>query len=243
MAHGSWDSLASKYEKASVRPDSLDSLLEWPAQSRAVGDVTGKRVIDVGCGSGRKALHFALSGAAHVTGIDISDHFISQWKNRPIPPNLEFFVGDLSSLSDLAPLAGQSFDVAVCFQAIAYSEDLVKTIRSIRGLLRGGGRFVLTTAHPFRYVIEKMERENLAPADAYRDEGVYRYPATWDPCVTVAHRKPMISTLVNALLANRFRLDRMGEPDLSEGQKRAHPDRAEWMARYFGTIVYEVTAV
>ena len=114
----SWEDLSAKYEAASVRADSLDTLLDWPAQLRAVGDVVGKRILDIGCGSGRKALHFALAGAAQVTGVDISESFVSQWKSREMPPNLRFCVGDLSRLSEVEALAGQQFDTAVCFQAI-----------------------------------------------------------------------------------------------------------------------------
>jgi SAM-dependent methyltransferase len=239
----SWEELSTKYEALSVQADSLDTLLDWPAQLRAVGDVVGKRILDIGCGSGRKALYFALAGAAQVTGVDISDSFISQRGSRAVPPNLKFCVGDLSRLSRVEALSGQQFDIAVCFQAIGYSENLAETIGAIRGFVRDGGRFVLTTAHPFRYVVEKMEREQLAPASAYRDEGVYSYPSTWDPSITVSHRKPMISTHINALLENGFRLDRISEPDLSEEHKRTYPHKAEWMARYFGTMVYEATAI
>lgn len=239
----SWEELSTKYEALSVRADSLDTLLDWPAQLQAVGDVIGKRILDIGCGSGRKALHFALAGAAAVTGVDISESFISQWKSREMPPNLKFCVGDLSRLFQVEALSGQKFDIAVCFQAIGYSENLSEAIAAIRDFVCDGGRFFLTTAHPFRYVVEKMEREKLAPASAYRDEGVYSYPSTWDPSITVSHRKPMISTHINALLSNGFRLDRISEPDLSDEHKSAYPHKAEWMATYFGTMVYEATAI
>jgi predicted RNA methylase len=37
-----------------------------------VGDVTGKVVLDLGCGSGEYADHFLKAGAANVTCVDLS---------------------------------------------------------------------------------------------------------------------------------------------------------------------------
>ena len=49
-----WADLASGYEQARAREDSLDRLVEWPAQRDMLGDVTGLSVLDAGCGNGAK---------------------------------------------------------------------------------------------------------------------------------------------------------------------------------------------
>lgn len=63
VAHA-WDGLAGDYELARQRLDSFDRLLEWPTQRAILGDVTGQRILDVGCGSGAKAVTLAEDGAA-----------------------------------------------------------------------------------------------------------------------------------------------------------------------------------
>jgi ubiquinone/menaquinone biosynthesis C-methylase UbiE len=48
-----WETLAKVY--AESRQVSADKLIESPAQRRLVGGFQGKRVLDVGCGTGDKA--------------------------------------------------------------------------------------------------------------------------------------------------------------------------------------------
>ena len=234
---------ADAYEVSSAREDSLDRLLEYPAQRQAIGDVSGKSILDLGCGSGRKALDFINAGADKVVGIDISSRIVDAWRSRDQPKNLYFYKGDISDLDAVAAIAGEKFDIVTCFQAIGYSRNLDKTMLSIRGHTKDGGRFVLSTAHPFRFAIEKHDREGVPYGLAYRDESQYSYASTWNESITVSHSTPMISTCINSLLKNGFSLDAMYEPDLTKAQKSQYPMKAEWLAKYVGTIVYELTAV
>ena len=51
---GPWESLASGYELARAREDSLDRIVEWPSQRALLGEVAGLSILDVGCGDGSK---------------------------------------------------------------------------------------------------------------------------------------------------------------------------------------------
>src|SRR5687768_16103562 len=118
MPAESWEILANTYEAQSIREDSLDALLDYPAQRRALGDVRGRSILDLGCGSGRKALEWALEGAERVVGVDISSQFVEAWNGREKPNNLIFCQGDLSSLDDVAAITDERFDIVTCFQAL-----------------------------------------------------------------------------------------------------------------------------
>jgi ubiquinone/menaquinone biosynthesis C-methylase UbiE len=48
--------------------------LEWVMQKS--GDVKGKTICDIGCGSGRFVTEFAKRGAAHVTGVDVAPEML-----------------------------------------------------------------------------------------------------------------------------------------------------------------------
>lgn len=61
-----WDELAQVF--VASRHVSADKLIEWPAQLAAAGTFGGKCVLDVDCGTGDKARHFADHGAAYVLG-------------------------------------------------------------------------------------------------------------------------------------------------------------------------------
>jgi SAM-dependent methyltransferase len=242
MAQDSWENLSSAYEAHSVREDSFDTLLDYPAQKKAIGDISGKSILDLGCGSGRKAFEFVIAGAEKVVGIDVSSQFIDAWKSRDKPKNLFFYRGDISHLERITEIANERFNIVTCFQALGYSTDLSGTIAFIREHSKENARFILTTAHPFRFAIEKFEAAGMPYGVAYRDENEYSYTSTWDSNVIVSHRTPMISTCLNTVLRNGFWLDAIHEPDLSNEQKARYPTKAEWLAKYIGIIVYEFTA-
>src|SRR5690348_10644980 len=78
-----WQTLSSGFEQARAREDSLDRLVEWPAQRALLGDVTGLAVLDAGCGNGAKIAQLATDGTAAAVGVDISGNFITP------PPGVE----------------------------------------------------------------------------------------------------------------------------------------------------------
>ncbi len=238
-----WDSLSDSYEEFQIKEDSLDRLVDYPAQLELIGDIKGKRILDVACGSGRKALDWAKAGASEVVGFDISHTFVDQWKNRPKPDNLSIIQGDLSNISDIKEIKDKEFDIVTCFQALGFSTNINKTFSDIHQLLNNNGDFILTTAHPFRFVIEKMEAGNQSPAEAYRDKKQYSYPSTWDDSVTVSHSTFMISTLINSLISNQFKIEKIVEPDITQKQKVKFPHKEEWMKKYFGMIGFRCKAV
>ena len=72
-----WAELASGYEQARAREDSLDRLVEWRAQREMLGDVTGLSLLDVGCGNGAKIAQLVRDGAVDSVGLDISGNFVT----------------------------------------------------------------------------------------------------------------------------------------------------------------------
>ena len=63
----------SNYLQIRADKDNYNDMIEQPAVFNLLGDVRGKRVLDIGCGYGTTAAAVAAAGAASVLGIDPSE--------------------------------------------------------------------------------------------------------------------------------------------------------------------------
>jgi SAM-dependent methyltransferase len=103
--------------------------------------LAGRRVLEVGTGTGGGAAHVAASGAAAVVGIDTDETLIERAHARSSAPNLTF--RRVASLLEIVP--GAPFDVVVVPEA----EPLLRRPESIPALSRllgPGGRLVLVAS-------------------------------------------------------------------------------------------------
>jgi SAM-dependent methyltransferase len=100
-----------------------------------LGDVTGKDVLDYGCGHGMAAVVLARRGA-NVTGFDLSSAYVDEARKRAEANGVEasFLVADAERL----PFADMSFD-AVWGCAILHHLDLDRAGRELFRVLRPGG--------------------------------------------------------------------------------------------------------
>lgn len=105
-----------------------------------LGDVSGKRIVDFGCGSGANSLLLAGRGA-HVWGVDISEDLI-RLAARRLAVNgraggAQFIVGSAHDL----PFPDGSVDVVFGI-AILHHLDLKLVSREVHRVLRPGGRAI-----------------------------------------------------------------------------------------------------
>jgi len=231
-----WKGLAESYEAARTRPDSFDVLMEFPAQLELIGDVAGKRVLDLACGSGAKAIHLAQQGAREVVGVDISETFVKDVARLDPPPTTRFLRGDISCLDEVEGLSGR-FDVVLLLNALGYAEDELATLRAIRALIEADGAFILARAHPLRFAVERSESTGVELGAAYHDRSPFSYTSKWDGKTTLTHRPATFADTVNRLVDTGFWIDRVLEPTLTEEQRREFPHKAARIDRYAGTLI------
>jgi SAM-dependent methyltransferase len=231
-----WNSLAQVY--AASRQFSADQLVEWPAQLRMCGTFTGKRVLDAGCGTGDKARFFAEHGAASVIGIDPREGFAENWNYHAACPNLLLAIGDFENLPMLPAVAARQFDLVVCFQALMYAVSLTETVRTLRNFLAPGGDLVISVPHPFRFAILKNEIEGWGHGYSYQKIAPYRYPSPWKEDLLLEHAMPRVSDYANAIAAAALRIEAVDEPAVTEEFRKIEPEKAAWMDRYIGILIF-----
>ena len=101
-----WDNAAAAYSAY----DQSSKILYEPPVDELMGDVSGRRVLDAGCGDGRYSRKFNSLGA-DVTGIDGSSEMLSIARGYPRQPGIEYveadLTGDLPLPDPLAPSGGR----------------------------------------------------------------------------------------------------------------------------------------
>lgn len=151
-----WDEIADWYQSTyQISTDSahFGPLCPDEADLRLCGDVTGKRILDLGCGGGQSAIAFAREGA-HVIGIDISEEQIRYARRLADQEEIkaEFKVGDLA---DLAFVQAASIDLVFSSFAFQFVERFDRLCRSVERVLTHRGLFVFSHDHPFWDCIDR----------------------------------------------------------------------------------------
>jgi SAM-dependent methyltransferase len=104
------------------------------------GGTAGRRVLDLGCGSGDKSLYLARRGA-RVIGVDLSSDLIALARRRVAMFGLERRVTFLVGSAHHLPLADESVDVLFGY-AILHHLDLSLARSELHRVLKPGGRAV-----------------------------------------------------------------------------------------------------
>ncbi|TCC25763.1 class I SAM-dependent methyltransferase [Kribbella speibonae] len=238
QASQAWLELAPDYEWARSKEDSLDRLVEWPAQRHVLGDVTGRSVLDLGCGNGGKLAELVEAGATASVGIDVSGNFLS-----PAPPGVEFIRGDLSSLDSLPELAGRTFDRILFLQSFGYAKDPVRTLQAARSMLSDDGFIVLTKTQPIRYAVERAEQNGTSLGEEYFSAEPFSYVTGWNDHISLTKRSYTISDLINVFSAAGLWIETALEPQLSEDARRRYPHKQAWMNKYLGILIFKLRPV
>lgn len=138
---------------------------KWDRIAGDIAPLTGRRVLDVGCGSGYHCWRMLGAGAAEVIGIDPTPLFVLQF--RAVQHYLR------QSGIHVLPLAMQDVPPGLCAFDTVFSMGILYHRRSpldhlldLRQCLRRGGELVLETL-----VIEGGEGATLVPSGRYARMG------------------------------------------------------------------------
>ena len=113
---------------------------------RLLGDLSGKRVLELGSGDGHTSVALAAAGARVIT-IEREDLRSSDNAARAEAAGVkvEWREGDLA---DLAFLRADSIDLACSVLALAEVDDLNRVFRQVHRVLHAGSAFVFSYPHP-----------------------------------------------------------------------------------------------
>jgi tRNA (mo5U34)-methyltransferase len=137
-----------------------------------LGDMKGKRVLDIGCNAGYMSFEAKRLGAEYVLGVDsdlgATTSFIDQAEfcRDVLGLDVEFRNGSFFDLE-----TDQPFDVVLFIGVLYHLEDWAGALDKVRELAAPGGRIVLESA------IEPMTRTYPGSADYKGDAETYFVPS------------------------------------------------------------------
>ncbi len=121
----------------------------------------GKRLLDVGCGTGRRLLG---TRAAEALGIELSPEMIEAGASLgPWPPEVRFLQGDVLAL----PPVCESFDVIWCRLVLGHVAPLRRAYAGLARAAAAGGTVIVTDFHPRAY--EAGHRRTFRDADGVHE--------------------------------------------------------------------------
>lgn len=163
-----WDNSASWYDQnMGDKGDTLNSAIIRPLILELLGNLNGKVMLDVGCGSGYLTAELANS-AKRVIGTDFSANFISICKQKyKDQSNLDFVQHDVTKRF---MLDDSSFNTITCKMVLQYVQDIHTFANEARRLLKDGGELVIVVDNPFRAAYFNALNEDGPVANFFSDE-------------------------------------------------------------------------
>ncbi len=185
------------------------------SQAGLLGDVAGRRILEVGCGSAPCSRYLDTQDA-EVVAFDLSAGMLAfaaaaAARTAVTVPLVQADVCEL-------PFADDSFDVAFsAFGAIPFVADSALAMREIARVLRPEGRWVFSATHPMRWVFpDDPGPLGMTAIQSYFDRSPYVEVDENGIPAYVEHHRTM-GDRIRELVAAGFVVEDVIEPEWPEG--------------------------
>jgi len=155
----SWNLIADDWVAHADLNDYRNFFL-MPRTLEMVGEVGGRRILDLGCGDGGYARELARRGA-EVTAIDGSPRLIevAEQRTRIAGLSMVHICANASALSE-SGIQPASFDIVLAAMSLMDVEDYPGAIREVHRTLRPAGELIMSITHPcFSAPLSEWARE------------------------------------------------------------------------------------
>lgn len=197
-----------------------NAYIDRPAMLALTGDVSGLRILDVGCGPGHYAAALAERGAT-VVGIDGSAELLAHARSRT-GDTVDLRRHDLETPLDFA--ADASFDLAVCALVIHHVRARAQLLAEIFRALRPGGHLLISTTHP------AADWHHFG--DSYFSREWVDLPVKEHDDLAIHFQRSTIEEFLGELLSAGFTLETLIEPRPAPALRVIDPDAFERLSTH-----------
>lgn len=204
----------------------LNGAPEWPALKAMLPDLTGKAVVDLGCGYGWFCRAARELGASDVTGVDISEKMLARAAELTDDNRIHYQRSDLESLA----LKANSLDLVYSSLALHYLPELDTLFANVQRALKPGGSLAFSMEHPIYICATRQgwltddSGERFWGVNHYQDES--QRVSNWLADGVIKYHRTLGTTL-NALIKAGLTISEVNEWGPTQTQVDAWPALAE----------------
>lgn len=192
---------------------SFNAYYERPATIALLGDVTGLRVLEAGCGPGVLTGWLADHGAA-VTAMDVSPEMVGLARER-VGERARVVVADLSE--PLTFTADASVDLVVASLVLHYLADWAGPLAEFHRVLAARGAVVFSTHHP------AMDWQLHSPEDYFAVKQVTEAWTKDGASFDVTFWRRPLTAMTEAISGAGFVIDELVEPAAAAELRQRDP--------------------
>ncbi|MCI0438099.1 MAG: class I SAM-dependent methyltransferase [Chloroflexi bacterium] len=234
-----WDEMSDSYQAESRI--SLDDVHYAPLapgerELKLLGDVRGRRVLELACGAAQNSIALAKWGA-RVIGMDISARQLQRARELIAQEGVRVALvrGDMERL---LMFRDESFDIVLSSFGWEFVPDLAACFAECARVLRKGGVLVVCTVHPLTAFEWDADEGALIVHDYFNPPiEVWKEPsASSQKGLTFFHT---VQDIFESLVSSGFSVERILEPypypahTMTEDEKRIIPYRGVyWESQY-----------
>jgi ubiquinone/menaquinone biosynthesis C-methylase UbiE len=212
-----WDTISAQYQ-ARTRISTTDvhygPLGLGERELGLLGDVAGKRTIEIGCGGGQNSIVLAKWGAT-ATGLDPSARQIGYARDLAEKEGVE--VTFLEGVAEeLTSHPDEGFDIALSSYALDYVSDLEAAFREAWRVLVPGGIWVFCLSHPWFqavgwYLSGDPEEPDIRDYSSWPENDEWDWTYSDGTSARMRDQYRTLAQIVNGLLGAGFLLERIVE--------------------------------
>jgi SAM-dependent methyltransferase len=187
------------------------------ADARLLGDVRGRDVLEIGCGSAPCARWLATRGARPVA-LDLSGAMLAH--AAALGDRTGVRVPLVQAGAERLPFADASFDLACsAFGGVPFVAEPDRVMREVARVLRPGGRWVFAVNHPMRWMFsDDPGPDGLVVQQSYFDRTPY-VEVDDDGAATYVEHHRTLGDRVRDLVGAGLVLTDLVEPEWPEGRE------------------------